>query len=168
MRLGRLFQPALGQAQGGRLAAHKFLRAPASHAMLQLTWAGDMAFASDDSLAPTARLFGYTGGLITCAQRTAMSQADTIFCDLFVRLSQGGPPQSQKKTPSRSRRAGAIRNGPTAWSRCPKRVPRRPWTSSACSNTREQLLATFQGQGADGSVVDAGAAGAVPRRDEPG
>jgi hypothetical protein len=68
----------------------QFLRPPASHAMLQLTWAGDMAFGSDDSLAPTARLFGYTGGLITCEQRTAKSQADTIFIDLFLRLSHGG------------------------------------------------------------------------------
>ena len=57
--------------------------------MLHLTWAGDLAFASSDSLAPTARLFGYTGGLITNAQRSAFGQADLVLCDLFVRLSQG-------------------------------------------------------------------------------
>ena len=62
-----------------------FMRAPASMAMLHLSWAGDLAFATGDSLAPTARLFGYTGGLITCAQRSAMSQADLVLRDLFVR-----------------------------------------------------------------------------------
>ena len=40
-------------------------------------------------LAPTARLFGYTGGLITGAQRSAFGQADLVLCDLFARLSQG-------------------------------------------------------------------------------
>ena len=58
--------------------------------MLHFTWAGDFAFASGDSLAPTAQLFGFTGGFITTTQRTTMGQADIVLCDLFVRLTQGG------------------------------------------------------------------------------
>ena len=79
-----------GSGPGGvDLPPTEFLRAPASLAMLHLTWAGDLAFASSNSLAPTARLFGYTGGFITCAQRSAMSQADLVLRALFVQLSQG-------------------------------------------------------------------------------
>jgi hypothetical protein len=81
---------AVGTGPAGvDLPPTEFLREPASLAILHLTWAGDLAFASGDSLAPTARLFGYTGGLITCAQRTAMGQADLVLCDLFCRPSQG-------------------------------------------------------------------------------
>ena len=84
------FHPAPGSGPGGvDLPPTEFLREPASLAILHLAWAGDLAFASSDSLAPTARLFGYTGGLITSAQRSAMSQADLVLRDLFVRLSQG-------------------------------------------------------------------------------
>ena len=84
------FHPAPGSGPGGvDLPPTAYLREPASAAMLHLTWAGDLAFASSDSLAPTARLFGYTGGLITSAQRSAFGQADLVLCDLFVRLSQG-------------------------------------------------------------------------------
>ena len=84
------FHPAAGSGPGGvDLPATTFLSAPASLAMLHLSWAGDLAFATGDSLSPTARLFGYTGGLIACAQCSAMSQADLVLRDLFVRLSQG-------------------------------------------------------------------------------
>jgi hypothetical protein len=84
------FHPAQGSGPSGQdLPATTFLSAPASTAMLHLTWAGELAFATSDSLAPTARFFGYTGGLITCAQRSAMSQADVVMRDLFIRLSQG-------------------------------------------------------------------------------
>ena len=84
------FNPAPGTGpEGSNLPPTAYLREPAAAAMLHLTWAGDLAFASSDSLAPTARLFGYTGGLITGAQRSAFGQADLVLCDLFVRLSQG-------------------------------------------------------------------------------
>ena len=55
-----------------------------------MVWSGEFAFANGSSLAAVGRLFGYTGGLITTAQRTAMGQADVVLCDLFVRLTQGG------------------------------------------------------------------------------
>ena len=58
--------------------------------MLHLTWAGDLAFASGDSLAPTARLIGYTGGLITCAQRSAYGQADLILRPVCQTVAGGG------------------------------------------------------------------------------
>jgi hypothetical protein len=72
------------------LPATVYLRAPASQALLQLVWSGYFAFASGCSLAAVGRLFGYTGGLITKTQRTAMGQADVVLCDLFIRLTQGG------------------------------------------------------------------------------
>ena len=72
------------------MPATVYLRAPASQALLQLVWSGEFAFASGGSLAAVGRLFGYTGGLITVSQRTAMGQADVVFCDLFIRLTQGG------------------------------------------------------------------------------
>jgi hypothetical protein len=84
------FQPAPGSGPGGTdLPATEYLREPASAALLRMTWGGDLAFASSDSMAPTARLFGYSGSLITNAQRSAGSLADSVLCDLFVRLSQG-------------------------------------------------------------------------------
>ena len=55
-----------------------------------MNWSGEFAFANGVSLAAVGRLFGYTGGLITTSQRTAMSQADVVFCDLFVKMTKGG------------------------------------------------------------------------------
>ena len=64
--------PTHGSGPGGRdQPPTLFMCEPASLAMLNLTWSGDFAFVSGDSLAPTARLFGYTGGFITTTQRTA-------------------------------------------------------------------------------------------------
>ena len=83
--------PPTGLGPGGAdLPGTVYLRAPASQALLQLVWSGDFAFASGGSLAAVGRLFGYRGGLITTTQRTAMSQADVVMCDLFIRLTQGG------------------------------------------------------------------------------
>ena len=83
--------PPAGSGPGGvDLPSTEFLRAPTSHTLLQLRWAGEFAFASGGSLAAVGRLFGYTGGLISISQRTAMGQADIMFCDLFARLKLGG------------------------------------------------------------------------------
>ena len=68
--------PPTGLGPGGAdLPGTVYLRAPASQALLQLVWSGDFAFASGGSLAAVGHLFGYTGGLITKSQRTAMGQA---------------------------------------------------------------------------------------------
>jgi hypothetical protein len=83
--------PPAGSGPGGvDLPGTKFMRAHASAALLQMVWSGEFAFANGVSLAAVGRLFGYTGGLITTSQRTAMSQADMVFCDLFVRMTKGG------------------------------------------------------------------------------
>ena len=84
--------PPAGSGPGGvDLPATVYLRAPASQALLQLVCSGELSFASGagGSLAAVGRLFGYIGGLISVSQRTAMGQADVVFCDLFVRLTQG-------------------------------------------------------------------------------
>ena len=58
--------PAAGSGPGGvDLPPTKCMREPTSLALLQLAWAGDFAFLSGDSLAATARPFGYTGSFIT-------------------------------------------------------------------------------------------------------
>jgi hypothetical protein len=91
------FQPAQGTGPGGTdLPPTTFLREPAAAAMLHLTWAGDLAFASSDSLAPTARLFGYIGGMVTNAQRSAFGQADITLSDLFAKLTQGDNPKPEE------------------------------------------------------------------------
>jgi hypothetical protein len=83
--------PPGGTGPGGTdLPGANFLRAPASAALLQMYWSGEFAFANGVSLAAVGRLFGYTGGLITTSQRTAMSQAGVIFCELFVKMTKGG------------------------------------------------------------------------------
>jgi hypothetical protein len=93
------FQPAAGSGPGGvDLPPTTYLREPAAAAMLHLTWAGDLAFASSDSLAPTTRLFGYTGGLVTNAQRSAFGQADLVLGDLFARLTQGANTNPEEAT----------------------------------------------------------------------
>ena len=62
-----------------------------------MVWSGEFAFANVVSLAAVGRLFGYTGGLITTSQRTAMSQADVVLCDLFVKMTKGGATSEPKE-----------------------------------------------------------------------